>query len=157
MLDDLSISEAKCADVTFITDAAATMVAAFRVPNRTVMKCITCACHVLNTCLQNAANQKPNSQFKLDDEGPPIFTLNSVMQCVGDILQATSVAVFRLHLSKQSKHSGTQTSTCWSHSSVCTPNSRTFCKKEPKELDFQVLSTSSALWPSYFDLSSRPR
>lgn len=75
MLADLSISEAECADVTFITDAAANMVAAFRVSNRTVMKRITCACHMLNTCLQNAVNRKPNSHFRLDDEGVPILHL----------------------------------------------------------------------------------
>ncbi|GAU90430.1 hypothetical protein RvY_02846-1 [Ramazzottius varieornatus] len=51
------------------------MIAAFRVPNRAILKRVSWACHMLNTCLQNSVNRKPNSQFKLSDEGVPISTL----------------------------------------------------------------------------------
>ncbi|GAU94590.1 hypothetical protein RvY_06332 [Ramazzottius varieornatus] len=74
-LADICISEEECADVTYITDAAATMITAFRVPNRTILERVSCACHMLNTCLQNSVNRKPNSQFKLSDERVPISTL----------------------------------------------------------------------------------
>ena len=60
---------------TFVTDAAANMIAAFRLPNRAPLKRINCACHMLNTCLVNAVNRRENSKFRLTDVGLPVLKM----------------------------------------------------------------------------------
>ncbi|GAV00473.1 hypothetical protein RvY_11316 [Ramazzottius varieornatus] len=88
-----NLSEEDCKNVTFVGDAAPNMIKSFNLKNRAPMKRISCACHMLNTCLANAVNRRPNSQFKLSDDGLPVLKL--FQQCKELVTYCKQAYLFR--------------------------------------------------------------
>ncbi|GAV03767.1 hypothetical protein RvY_14147 [Ramazzottius varieornatus] len=92
-LSEFSLSEEDCKKVTFVSDAAPNMMKTFNLNNRALMKRISCACHMLNTCLANAVNRRPNSQSKLSDDGLPVLKL--FQQCKELVTYCKQAYLFR--------------------------------------------------------------